>query len=1050
MNIGFGIILFFGLMLVIYAFYGFFSSQKSSSAPLASGKKTLSRKELEQELIFRNEKISQLEEQISGLSQALGQKDSAYKNLENEMAKVNSSQQQIQDEISRHKEWVKKSDDTLRLAKEEASGLKEKFLEKEKELQTEFTKGVELSRQLQESNDKYNALEKQDKAKDEEIESSKHKLEKYSEELRKYSSAINEFKKKQQESEWVPKKDFAKLNEEYSQLEKELEEKDEKIRILSEEITHLNSRIKEGHAPLNQEPIEQLNEPAPGPQVPETGQQAEVKEEAGASEPLDKKPVEEAASVPQEEEEKADSEAVVQQEPSQEGQAVSQPAAAEAPQEELESKEEKASKEEGLPVPKIDPLTVRNIGIMAHIDAGKTTVSERILFYTGRSHKIGEVHDGKAQMDWMKQEQERGITITAAATTCYWKNSKISLIDTPGHVDFTVEVERSLRILDAAVAVFCAVGGVEPQSETVWRQSDKYEVPKIAFVNKMDRVGADFFRVLKDIEEKLAANVAALQIPLGSEDKFKGVIDLVEMKAYIFDDDTLGKDFRTEEIPAEYLEDAKKHRHAMVEKVVAFDDVLMKKYLESESSVTSDELKKAIRAGTVSNKLVPVLCGSAFKNKGVQQLLDAVVLYLPSPKDLAPVKGHDPQDHEKEILRQHDYKEPLSALAFKIQSDPHVGKLVYLRVYSGVLSAGTYVMNVTKNKKERLGRIVLMHANQRENIDYAFAGDIVAAVGLVNTTTGDTISDVKNQVLLESIQFPVPVISLSIAPQSRSDQDKMGKALARLADEDPTFMITSDEETKETLLTGMGELHLEIIVDRLKTEFGVNAIVGQPKVAYRETIMSKANAEGKYIKQTGGRGQYGHVVLEVSPNEPGHGFEFVDSIKGGAIPRSFIPSVEKGIIETMQKGVIAGYPVVDLTVNLYDGSYHEVDSSELAFKMAASIGFKQAFMQAAPILLEPYMSLEVSTPEEHVNSIVGYICSKRGKILNMESKINQKMIFAEVPLGEMFGYATAFRSLSSGRASAQMHFSKYLQVPGEIAQKIIEERKKQKEERGNG
>ncbi len=1049
MNIGFGIILLFGLMLVIYAFYGFFSSQKNSPAPAASRKKSLSRKELEQELIFRNEQIAQLEDQISRLTQELGQKNSAYKNLENEMAKANGSQQQIQDEISRHKEWVKKSDDALRLAKEEASGLKEKFLDKEKELQAEFTKGVELSRQLQELGDKYSALEKQDKAKDEEIESSKHKLEKYSEELRKYSSAINEFKKKQEESEWVPKKDFAKLNEEYSQLEKELEEKDEKIRILSEEITHLNSRIKEGQVPLTQEPLEQLNETAHVPQAPDTEQQAEVKEEAGASEPLDNKAVEEAASTPQEKE-KTDNEPVIDQELSQQEETVSQPAAAEAQQEEPVSKEEKTGKEEALPVPKIDPLTVRNIGIMAHIDAGKTTVSERILFYTGRSHKIGEVHDGKAQMDWMKQEQERGITITAAATTCYWKNSKISLIDTPGHVDFTVEVERSLRILDAAVAVFCAVGGVEPQSETVWRQSDKYEVPKIAFVNKMDRVGADFFRVLKDIEEKLAANVAALQIPLGSEDKFKGIIDLVEMKAYVFDDDTLGKDFRTEEIPAEYLEDAKKYRHVMIEKAVAFDDALMKKYLEAESSVSNDELKKVIRAGTVSNKLVPVLCGSAFKNKGVQQLLDAVVLYLPSPKDLAPVKGHDPQDHEKEILRQHDYKEPLSALAFKIQSDPHVGKLVYLRVYSGVLSAGTYVMNVTKNKKERLGRIVLMHANQRENIDYAFAGDIVAAVGLVNTTTGDTISDVKNPVLLESIQFPVPVISLSIAPQSRSDQDKMGKALARLADEDPTFMITSDEETKETLLTGMGELHLEIIVDRLKTEFGVNAIVGQPKVAYRETIMSKANAEGKYIKQTGGRGQYGHVALEIYPNEPGHGFEFVDSIKGGAIPRSFIPSVEKGIIETMQKGVLAGYPVVDLTVNLYDGSYHEVDSSELAFKMAASIGFKQAFMQAAPILLEPYMSLEVSTPEEHVNSIVGYICSKRGKILNMESKINQKMIFAEVPLGEMFGYATAFRSLSSGRASAQMHFSKYLQVPGEIAQKIIEERKKQKEERGNG
>ncbi|MFA6217593.1 MAG: elongation factor G [Candidatus Omnitrophota bacterium] len=693
-------------------------------------------------------------------------------------------------------------------------------------------------------------------------------------------------------------------------------------------------------------------------------------------------------------------------------------------------------------MPQIDLKRIRNIGIMAHIDAGKTTLTERILFYTGRTHKIGEVHEGKAQMDWMKQEQERGITITAAATTCFWKDNRITIIDTPGHVDFTVEVERSLRVLDGAIAVFCAVGGVEPQSETVWHQSDKYNVPKIAFINKMDRVGADFYGIIKSIETELGGNVVPLVIPIGNEDSFRGVVDLIEMKAYIYEDESQGKEYTVEGIPEDYLEKAEQYRHRLVEKVAAFDELLTKKYLESEASITEEELQTVIRRGTITNKMVPVLCGSAYKNKGVQKLLDTVNLYLPSPDDLPAIKGHDPQDETRVITRLADYRQPLAALAFKVQADPHMGKLVYLRIYSGILSTGTYVLNATKNKKERIGRIVRLHANQRENVDYAFAGDIVAAIGLTSTITGDTVCYPDYPILLEAIEFPVPVVSLSITPKSRADQDKLGKGLGKLTEEDPTFIVQSDEETKETILTGMGELHLEIIVDRLKHEFDVDVIVGQPKVAYRETIKESASDEYKHIKQSGGRGQYGHVAFTISPNEPGAGFEFINSIKGGAIPKSFIPAVEKGVIETMKKGAYAGYPVVDVKVDLTDGSYHDVDSSELAFKLAARGCFKRVFLKAEPVLLEPCMAVEVSTPEEFVNSIVGNICSRRGKILNMETKGNRKIITAEAPLAEMFGYTTAFRSLSSGRANASMHFEKYEQVPSEIAQKILAEKSK--------
>lgn len=684
---------------------------------------------------------------------------------------------------------------------------------------------------------------------------------------------------------------------------------------------------------------------------------------------------------------------------------------------------------------------LRNIGIMAHIDAGKTTLTERILFYTGRSHKIGEVHDGAAQMDWMKQEKERGITITSAATTCNWKDYRINIIDTPGHVDFTVEVERSLRVLDGAIAVFCAVGGVEPQSETVWRQSEKYNVPKIAFINKMDRVGADFFGVVKNIEVELGANVIPLQIPIGMEDNFLGIIDLIEMKAYIYDNESFGKNFHIEDIPSEYIKTAKDYRHIMVEKVAELEDSLMEKYLESEDIISSHELMAAIRKGTVGNKIIPVLCGSAFRNKGVQKLLDAIIFYLPSPLDLPPVKGILPDDSSKIIERRPDDNEPFTALAFKIQTDPHMGKLVYFRVYSGKTEAGTYIYNATKDKQERLGRILQMHANQRENRKDIYAGEIAAAIGLDHTVTGDTLCDSRHPIILETIEFPAPVMSISIKTETRPDQDRLGKALMKLAEEDPTFSVQVDTDTGETIISGMGELHLEIIVDRLKHEFNVEAISGKPKVAYKETILNQLVEEYKHIKQTGGRGQYGHVVMEISPSSPGEGFEFKNDIVGGSIPKEYVPAVEKGVIKILQKGVYAGYPIVDVNVSLIDGSYHDVDSSEMAFQIAAMECFKKAFMKADPVLLEPYMSIEVSTPEDHVGSIVGNICSRRGKVSGIETKGNQKIISAEAPLSEMFGYSTTLRSLSSGRANYVMHFEKYVKVPYELTEKIIAENK---------
>ena len=672
---------------------------------------------------------------------------------------------------------------------------------------------------------------------------------------------------------------------------------------------------------------------------------------------------------------------------------------------------------------------------MAHIDAGKTTTTERILFYTGVSHKIGEVHEGAAQMDWMEQERERGITITSAATTCFWKDSRINIIDTPGHVDFTIEVERSLRVLDGAVAVFDSVMGVEPQSETVWRQADKYQVPRIAFLNKMDRVGADFFAAVQTMIDRLGARPVLIQLPFGREDGFRGVIDLVAMKALIFDDETLGAAFVVDDVPAEYVEQAREYRDKLIDSVAEFDESVMERYLGGEV-LSVDEIKRAIRMGTIGLRVTPVLCGSAFKNKGVQPLLDAVVDYLPSPLDLPPVVGVDPKTGG-ELIRRPQADEPFSALAFKIMSDPFAGQLTYFRVYSGRLSSGSYVYNVGKEKKERVGRLLKMHANKREEIEQVSAGDIAAAVGLKDTRTGDTLSDEKNLILLEVIKFPEPVISLAVEPKTKQDLDKLGFSLEKLAQEDPSFRVQSDEETGQTIISGMGELHLEIIVDRLLREFKVQANVGKPQVAYRETIRGKAEAEGKYIKQTGGRGQYGHVYLRVEPAESGVGLEFINKIVGGVVPREYIPAVEKGVKERMESGILAGYPLRDIRVTIYDGSYHEVDSSEMAFKIAGSMALVSACEKADPSLLEPIMKVEVLVPQEFMGDVIGDLNGRRGKIQGMRSRGGSQVVDAVVPLSEMFGYATDLRSKTQGRATYSMEFEKYEVVPKLLAQQII-------------
>ena len=679
----------------------------------------------------------------------------------------------------------------------------------------------------------------------------------------------------------------------------------------------------------------------------------------------------------------------------------------------------------------------RNIGIMAHIDAGKTTVTERILYYSGKIHKIGDTHDGAAQMDWMAQEQERGITITSAATTCFWKGNRINIIDTPGHVDFTVEVERSLRVLDGSVALFDAKSGVEPQSETVWRQADKYGVPRICFINKMDATGADFFMSVDTIRERLRANAVPIEIPIGAEDKFVGVVDLITMKANIYKNE-LGTEFTVEEIPSDLVEVAEKYRAELLENIAEHDEELMEKYLEGEE-LTEEEIKRAIRTATIANAMNPVLCGSAYKNKGVQPLLDAIVDYMPAPTDVPDIKGVDPQTDEPTTRKSSD-EEPFAALAFKIATDPYVGKLAFTRVYSGTVESGSYVYNSTKGKRERIGRILMMHANKREEIDKAYAGDIVAIIGLKDTTTGDTLCDMDSEVILENMEFPDPVISVAIEPKTKASQEKMGIALAKLAEEDPTFRTYTDEETGDTIISGMGELHLEIIVDRLLREFKVEANIGNPQVAYRESITQAAEAQGKYVKQSGGRGQYGDCTLRVEPldnPEESNGIEFVNAIVGGAIPKEYIPSVQAGAEEAAQTGILGGYPMLDMKITLLDGSYHDVDSSEMAYKIAGSMGFRAAVAKAKPILLEPAMKVEITTPDEYLGDVMGDVSSRRGKIDGMNPKNGVHVLDAFIPLAEMFGYATDLRSKTQGRATYSMQFDHYEQVPNSISEEVI-------------
>lgn len=681
----------------------------------------------------------------------------------------------------------------------------------------------------------------------------------------------------------------------------------------------------------------------------------------------------------------------------------------------------------------------RNIGIMAHIDAGKTTVTERMLYYTGKIHKIGDTHEGAAQMDWMEQEKERGITICSAATTCIWKQNRINIIDTPGHVDFTVEVERSLRVLDGSIALFDAKSGVEPQSETVWRQADKYGVPRICFINKMDATGANYYDSIETIKDKLKANPVPIQIPIGSEHEFVGIIDLVTMEARVYKDD-LGNVVEVTDVPDAYKDKAEEYRQALIEALAETDEVIMEKYLEGDP-ISPEEINAAIRRATISLSINPVLCGSAYKNKGVQPLLDAIVNFMPSPLDVPSIKGINADD-ESEIERHASDEEPFSALAFKIVADPFVGKLAYFRVYSGTLQAGSYVYNSTKGKKERIGRILMMHANKREEVDSVSAGDIAAAVGLKDTTTGDTLCDINNPIILEKMEFPEPVISVAIEPKTKASQEKMSIALQKLAEEDPTFRTYTDEETGQTIIAGMGELHLEIIVDRLLREFKVEANIGNPQVAYRESISKAAEAEGKYVRQSGGRGQYGHCKIRIEPQEPGKGFEFVNNIVGGAIPKEYIGPVQQGIEEATQAGVLAGYPVLDVKVTLFDGSYHEVDSSEMAFKIAGSMGFRAAVAKAAPVLLEPMMKVEITTPDEYLGDVMGDVSSRRGRIQGMNPKNGVHILDAFIPLAEMFGYATDLRSNTQGRATYSMQFDHYEKVPQAISDKVVGERAK--------
>jgi len=998
-----------------YAFIAFGDSDKKK------------KKQLEKVKQEEDERIAVLQKQLNSARSKAESLRAEFSSTQAEAEGLRKSEEALKEELQKHKEW--QNFDREKTQKEIQKGFdaQDKLKQKEKELHDAFGKNVDLTDKLSEAKRKIESLEQERRDRDTQIQKLEKQIEDFTQQVKTHTNTITEFKRKQEQSEFISKEEYNVLKEKFDELQKVYDDLHQQVLTKNQQLEKLlEEKIKTGQTQT--EPLPQQEQP-----IQETPQEV----------PTETPPEQEAQAVeqPEQEQKKEVSEPQPQE--------VSAEAPAEAAKEERaqEATPPEEPKEEEIPEPKISLEKLRNIGIMAHIDAGKTTITERILFFTGKIHKIGEVHDGQAQMDWMAQEQERGITITAAATTCMWKEHQINVIDTPGHVDFTVEVERSLRVLDGAVAVFCAVAGVQAQSETVWRHSEKHGVPKLAFINKMDRTGADFYAAVKSIEERLSANPVPLQIPVADDEAIWGIIDLIEMKAFVFDEDTdFESDIELQDIPDEFKESAKQHRHTMLEKAVACDEALMEKYLKSEDSITKEEIISVIRKGTIANKIVPVLLGSGLKNLGIQQLIDAVTMYLPAPVDLPAVKGQSLDDEKKELERRLDVNEPFTALAFKVQADQHMGKLVFFRAYSGFLRVGSYVLNSTKDNKERVSRLFQMHANQREAKDVIFAGDIAAGVGLGDTTTGDTLCDPENPIILEAMEFSEPVISLSIKPNTRSDQDRLARALAKLAEEDPTFVVKFDPMTNETLLTGMGELHLEIIVDRIKREFKVEATVGQPKVAYRETIKGSVTQEFKYIKQSGGRGQYGHVVMEISPSTPEEGYQFDDSIKGGAIPQNYIPSIEKGVKEAMEQGVIAGYPVVDVKINVVDGSFHEVDSSDIAFKIAGRGAFKQGFMKSEPVLLEPYMSLEVLSPEEYVSSVVGYICSHRGKIINIDDKKNQKMIIAEAPLGELFGVTTAFRSLSQGRATCSMEFCKYEQLPKELAQKIIDENKKKKEE----
>ena len=955
--------------------------------------------------------------------------DKALEELKQETKKRIELEKQLDREKRIEEENIKEQE----RIKKRIIELEEKLSKKEQELQEQFSKNIKLNSTLIELNERIRELEKDNIDKTEKIVILNKKIEESSSKISEYVISINDLKRKIENSKWVSRDEYDALKEEYEFLEEELENKRELLNSKDDEISKLKLEIER----LNFK-ISRVGKETPESELIKFKDKEEVIEEA-KEEMKEIEKIEEVENIEETEkiEEVAQKEEFHLEDKESEVRGETfkdtKESAEEVNLEELKAKEEI----------KIDLNATRNIGIIAHIDAGKTTLSERLLFFTGKTHKLGEVHNGEAQLDWMKQERERGITITAAVTTCFWKDTRINLIDTPGHVDFTVEVERSLRVLDGGVVVFSAVEGVEAQSESVWRQAEKYNVPKIVFINKMDRTGADFYLAIKDIEEKLQTTVCPVVLPIGKEADFIGLIDLIDMKAYIYKDQ-LGKDISCQDIPNDYLDIAKQYRNLLLEKCALVEESFSEKYFNNPSSITEDDIKRALRRGCILNKLTLVFCGSALKNKGIQKLLDSIVFYLPSPLDLEAVSAYLPDDLKNKIKIPPSVDEPFSALAFKVQVDPYVGKLVYLRIYSGYVDSGSYVLNVTKGVKERIGRLVQMHANQKENRFRAYVGEIVAAIGLSKTTTGDTLTSPDRPVIFESMEFPKPVMSISIAPKTRQDQDKLSKAIVKLMEEDPTFCVETDQETNEIVLSGMGELHLEIMVERLRDEFKVDADVSPPKVAYKETILEASITEYKHIKQTGGRGQYGHVIMEIAPLPRGGNFQFESKIKGGAIPQNFIPAIEKGVREVLKKGVYAGYPVVDVKVVLLDGSYHEVDSSDIAFRLAAMGCFREGFMKSKPVLLEPYMLVEVISPNDYVSNLVAYLCSRRGKILNIDSKGQNRIITAEVPLSEMFGYAENFRSLSSGRATFSMQFLRYEQAPTETIQKILAEKEKNK------